>query len=78
MALGGTNAPDFNEAISCGYTVQPGANCTTSVTFTPSAAGARSAKITITDSEIDSPQTITVNESDAGSPQTVALSGTGK
>ena len=45
-------------------TVQPGGQCTFSVTFTPAAAGARSA-------------TITVTSNGAGSPQAVNATGTG-
>lgn len=55
---------DFAQTNACGTSVAAGASCTISVTFTPTATGARSAMVTITDNA-------------TGSPQTVALSGTG-
>jgi hypothetical protein len=58
---------DFGLASSskpCGATLAAGANCLIKVTFTPTAIGARTGTLTITD---NSPS----------SPQTVALSGTG-
>jgi hypothetical protein len=64
MALGGANSVDFAQTSNCGASVAAGANCTISVTFTPSAAGARNASLAITDNA-------------TGSPQTVSLSGTG-
>jgi hypothetical protein len=55
---------DFAQANTCGPSVAAGVNCTVTVTFTPTAAGARSATVAITDNA-------------TGSPHTVALSGTG-
>ncbi|MDR3676337.1 MAG: choice-of-anchor D domain-containing protein, partial [Acidobacteriota bacterium] len=65
-AVGGTNAGDFaKSADTCtGATVTPNSTCTVSVTFTPSAAGSRSASLGFADNA-------------SGSPHTVALSGTG-
>jgi hypothetical protein len=60
----GTNPADFAQTHTCATTLAAGASCTISVTFTPSAAGARSASLSIADNA-------------AGSPQTVALTGTG-
>jgi hypothetical protein len=65
IALSGPNASDFAEtADTCGSSVAVGASCTIEMTFTPSAAGQRTATLGITDNA-------------AGSPQTVSLSGTG-
>jgi hypothetical protein len=64
LSLSGANSGDFVESNNCGASVAAGANCTISVTFTPSASGGRAASLTITDGA-------------AGSPQTVSLSGTG-
>lgn len=55
---------DFVQTNACGASVAADANCTLSVAFTPTASGARSATLTITDNATDS-------------PHTVALSGTG-
>jgi hypothetical protein len=64
IALSGTNASDFAQTNTCGSSVAAGASCTISITFTPGAAGARSASVNVTNN--------------AGSnPQTVALTGTG-
>ncbi len=55
----GTNNGDFAQsATTCGPTVLPGANCTISVTFTPTSGGSRTAALTLNDSAGDSPQSI--------------------
>jgi hypothetical protein len=64
IATGGTNSGDFVQTNTCGSSLAAGANCTISVTFTPAAAGSRSASLVITDNA-------------SGSPHTVSLSGTG-
>jgi F5/8 type C domain/Abnormal spindle-like microcephaly-assoc'd, ASPM-SPD-2-Hydin len=64
IAVSGANASDFAQTNTCGSSVAVGASCPISITFTPGAAGARSASITVTDNA-------------ASSPQTVALTGTG-
>jgi hypothetical protein len=55
---------DFAQTNTCGTTVAAGVSCTISLTFNPTASGARSATLTIADNA-------------SGSPHTVALSGTG-
>ena len=63
--LGGTDPGDFERGdTTCGDTLAAGAECTTSITFTPTAAGARAATFQVTDNA-------------TGSPQSVSLSGTG-
>jgi len=64
ITFAGTNPADFSQTNTCGTSLAGGASCTISVTFTPTATGARSA-------------TLNVNDDAAGSPQTVSLSGTG-
>jgi hypothetical protein len=56
---------DFSQTNTCGSSLAAGSSCTVTVTFTPTAPGARSGSITISDNA-------------ANSPQTVALSGTGQ
>ncbi len=59
-------SPDFAETSNCPLapaSLGAGASCSVSVTFTPSATGARAGSLTVSD--------------DAGGPQTVSLSGTG-
>jgi hypothetical protein len=67
IAISGTNAGDFAETDNCPIspaTLAVSASCTVNVTFTPTAAGARSASISITDNG-------------ASSPQSAGLAGTG-
>lgn len=60
----GPNAGDFAQTNTCGTSVAAGANCAISVTFAPTATGARIGTVTITDDA-------------SGSPHTVTLTGTG-
>jgi len=55
----------YAQTNTCGSSVAAGANCTISVTFTPTATGSR-------------PGTITITDNATGSPQTVSLAGTGQ
>src|SRR5207253_1674494 len=48
---------DFMQTNTCGTSVAAGANCTISVTFTPTATGIRTGAVTITDNIAGSPQT---------------------
>ena len=64
ITITGTNSADFTQTNTCGSNVAPGASCTINVSFAPTAAGSRSAALTITDNA-------------AGSPHSVPLSGTG-
>lgn len=64
IAILGTNAGDFSKTTTCGSTLGAGANCTVSVTFKPTATGARTASLLFSDDG-------------GGSPQSVSLSGTG-
>jgi hypothetical protein len=64
IALSGPQASDFQISNTCGTSVAAGAHCAVTVTFTPTAAGTRSATLLVTDSA-------------AGSPQSVPLSGMG-
>ena len=66
VAIGGTNSGDFSKTARLLRRANLNTNgtCTVDVTFTPSAAGNRSASLVFTDSAL-------------GSPQTVGLTGTG-
>jgi len=61
-SISGTNAADFTQTHTCGATLAAAANCSISVVFKPSAAGARSATLTVTTN---------------GGTVTASLSGTG-
>jgi sugar lactone lactonase YvrE len=64
VAVNGTNETAFAIQNSCGTSLAAGANCTIGGSFTPSAAGAMTATLVITDNA-------------SGSPQKVGLSGVG-
>ena len=64
-SLASSNAAEFPiSGSTCAGSVSAGASCSFNVTFTPTAAGARSTSIAVTSSGV-------------GSPQSVAVSGTG-
>jgi len=64
IAVTGTNAADFSQTNTCGSSLAAGKSCTINIVFKPTAKGARSASVSITDNG-------------GSSPQSVALSGTG-
>jgi hypothetical protein len=72
ITVTGANAGDFAQTNTCGTSVAAGANCVISVTFTPSASGARAAAISIADNATGSPQTVAL----AGNGVSIALTAT--
>ena len=50
VAIGGANPADFSSKSACGTHLLTGANCTITVTFTPTVIGARTATLVFTDS----------------------------
>ena len=82
IVLGGTNAGDF--AISNGCPISPSTlqqgpvsnTCQVYVTFTPTAAGTRSATITITHSAPGSPKVVTVTGTGVAPTKTLAVTPT--
>jgi hypothetical protein len=70
-----TPSGDFAVTNNCGGTVAAGANCTLSVTFTPTAAGARTGSITVVDNASTSPQTVSLSGTGT-SPAQLTLSAT--
>jgi hypothetical protein len=54
---------DFAQTNTCGASLAAAASCTISVTFSPTAGGARSGSIVITDSGVGSPRTVTLTGS---------------
>jgi len=76
LAVTGANATDFAQTNNCGSSVAAGANCTISVTFTPSASGSRAASVTITDNATGSPQTVRLSGTGATTGAVVSLSST--
>ena len=67
IALTGANSGDYGETSTCGSSLAAAGSCSISVTFTPAAAGNRTATLSITDN----------SSNVAGSRQSVSLSGMG-
>lgn len=74
LAVTGTNAGDFAQTDNCGSSLAAGANCTISVTFTPTATGTRSGTISISDNAVGSPQTVGFTGTGASTAPAVSLS----
>ncbi|WP_221312889.1 choice-of-anchor D domain-containing protein [Granulicella aggregans] len=64
ISITGLNASQFKETTTCTSTLAAGANCTISLTFTPTTPASAVATVAVADNA-------------AGSPQTASLSGTG-
>jgi hypothetical protein len=60
IAILGANPGDFSQTHTCVSTLGAAANCTISVTFKPTATGARSATLLISDDGGGSPQAVTL------------------
>jgi hypothetical protein len=58
IATTGTNSGDFSQSNNCGATVGAKKSCTINVVFKPTATGARSANLSVTDNGGASPQAI--------------------
>jgi hypothetical protein len=74
IAVTGTNAGDFAQTNTCSNSLAVNASCTINVTFTPTASGARSGAISLTDSSAQSPQVIVLSGTGIGSGSAVGLS----
>jgi hypothetical protein len=61
IALTGANPGDFTLSNSCGGSVAAGRSCNINVALRPTTVGLRSASVTISDSDVSSPQTITLS-----------------
>jgi hypothetical protein len=71
IAISGAQSGDYQQSNSCGATLAAAAHCTINVTFTPSAAGMRTAAIQITDNAFNSPQSISLHGT-AATPSAMA------
>ena len=60
VAIVGADHGDFSQTNNCGASLANGGSCTISVTFTPTAAGTRTAKLKISDNGGGSPQIVTL------------------
>ncbi|MEP6715476.1 MAG: choice-of-anchor D domain-containing protein, partial [Terriglobia bacterium] len=66
VSIGGAAASDFSQTNNCVGAFDPRGACKVSVTFAPSAPGARSAVVTISDNAADSPQQVNLNGNQSG------------
>jgi FG-GAP-like repeat/Abnormal spindle-like microcephaly-assoc'd, ASPM-SPD-2-Hydin len=60
ITITGANAGDFSQTSSCGISVAAGSNCTINALFGPTAAGQRTAAISVADNSTGSPQSVTL------------------
>jgi len=75
ITIGGTNAGDFARTTTCGATLAAGATCTISVTFAPTAAGARTASVAIASNDPVNP-TLSVALTGTGTAPTAGVAPT--
>jgi len=61
IVLSGANAADFTQNNNCGTSLASGGTCTIIINFSPSAIGARAGQLTVTDSDVGSPQTVSLS-----------------
>jgi sugar lactone lactonase YvrE len=73
ILLSGANVTDFSLATTCGSSVAVGASCTASATFTPGAAGTRSASLTFADDAASASQTVTLSGTGIDTPVSAGL-----
>lgn len=60
VGFSGTNGGDFLQTNACGKSVPPAGTCTISVTFAPTAVGARVATLQVYDNGYQSPQSVSI------------------
>jgi Abnormal spindle-like microcephaly-assoc'd, ASPM-SPD-2-Hydin len=69
ITLGGTNAGDFARTGTCAAgSVAAGASCTLTATFTPTAAGARAASISVASNAPNSPHAVNLSGTGTAAP----------
>src|SRR5260370_8535193 len=64
---------DFAQTNTCGSSVAASANCTISVTFTPTASGSRTGTLSITDNASGSPQSVSLTGIGSTAPKDFSL-----
>jgi hypothetical protein len=67
---------DFNQTNTCGTSLAGGANCGITVNFTPTASGARSGSLSVSDSASGSPQTASLTGMGLSTTPSVSVSPT--
>jgi hypothetical protein len=72
IGLTGANTGDFAQTTTCGSTLAATANCSISVTFSPSSTGARGASVSISDNASNSPQPVTLTGTGTQTPSSLS------
>jgi hypothetical protein len=73
ISVTGANAGDFAQTNQCPASLAANANCAISVTFKPTASGARAAAISIADNATGSPQSVSLAGTGASTTPTVTV-----
>ena len=74
VAIAGANANDFSSSSpTCSAAIPANSACTINVTFTPLAAGLRTAAVTLIDDAPDSPQVINIQGTAAAAPSSAEV-----
>jgi hypothetical protein len=73
VQITGANSSNFSIASNTCTNLQAGANCSVSITFSPSAQGTRKATLTLTDSAPNSPQTAPLQGVGSASAESAAV-----
>ncbi|HEY6293081.1 MAG TPA: choice-of-anchor D domain-containing protein [Terriglobia bacterium] len=60
ISFTGANRGDFAQTNTCAASIAAGSSCTINVTFTPAAAGTRTANLSVADNAVGSPQTVSL------------------
>ena len=60
ITLTGTDPGDYSQSNTCGNSIGAGTNCTFTVVFTPKAVATRTASLSISDTDLTSPQTVSL------------------
>ncbi len=77
ISISGASATEFGQTTTCNSSVQPGASCTITVTFTPAALGTRTAQLNLASSNAsNSPEAIPLIGNETGATGTLSLSTT--
>ena len=76
VSITGANTGDYSETNNCPESLGVNANCTISVTFKPTASGARIASVSIADSATGSPQSVTLSGTGAATTPTLTVAPT--
>jgi hypothetical protein len=74
ISITGANAGDFSQTNTCGVSVAAGGSCNINVVFSPTAAGTRTATISIADNALGTPQSINLTGTGTTGGPTASIS----